>query len=110
MSNAAPDTVDVWAPVFVYFGGTNVRKYTDEQLLDPNFAVTFGHCKLCDSHVQGSIEEHLKTHRAELKTWRKYRAAEAEKNSLAGLAAARAEKKLLKESGINEPVEEDEDA
>lgn len=102
MTTSHPDPVEKWAPVFLFYTGTHAPKFTDEQVLKPEFAISFGFCKLCDAPVTGDPHEHMERHRSELKVWRKHRSEEAAKNAQAGLAAARAEKRLAKEMEISD--------
>lgn len=104
--NGKPDTVEHWAPMFLFFSGTTTAKYTREQILNEQFAITFDHCKLCDSKVEGSHKKHMKTHERELDHWLANRRKESAKKSAAGLEAARREKKLIDHT--IDPQEDDE--
>lgn len=102
-----PETVDQWAPMFLYYSGTSTAKFTREQVLDQNFAIsTHGHCKLCDSRVEGKHKDHMRDHKRELDGWLKRRRNEAAKAKKGGLAAWRKEQAALKEIG---PTEEDDE-
>jgi hypothetical protein len=93
-----PDPVEVWAPIFLYYFGTQEAKFTKEQVLDPKWAIPFGHCKLCDDQVEGSHDTHMRAHRTELTGWLSRRRRQARAKSKNGLAAARREKKMLAEA------------
>lgn len=92
------DTVEQWAPIFLFYEGTSAPKFKAEQVLDPAFALhrstrlTRSFCKLCDSLVpEGETDVvHMKEHRAELEKWQARRRKEAAQRSNAGLKAARA--------------------
>jgi hypothetical protein len=109
MATGRPDPVDVWAPQFAFFTGTTNAKFTDSQILAMAVSPGGAWCNLCDAPVPegDTAERHVKQHGRELRDWRKRRRREAEKRSISGLKAARAEKKLAAET-INEPTEEDE--
>jgi hypothetical protein len=109
MSTETPDTVEQWAPQFAFFAGTTNAKFTDAQILAMAVSPGGDWCNLCNAPVpEGELaERHVKQHGRELREWRKRRRREAEKRSISGLKAARAEKKLAAET-INEPTEEDE--
>lgn len=98
MPTGNPWPVEEWAPRFLAY-------WSEEQILKPEFAISFGHCKLCDDKVTGSVKDHMRTHKNDLKAFTSKRRKEAQKKSLAGLALARAEKAKLK---TIEPTEEDE--
>jgi hypothetical protein len=96
--NGVPDTVDQWAPIFLYFVGTRQPKYTDEQVLRPEFALSIfelgTYCKLCDVYLPIGTrqEKHMARHARELKSWRAKEEARAERERAARLAQAREEK------------------
>lgn len=96
MATGSPDSVEKWAPLFLFYAGSGAPKFTKEQVLDANFAITFGHCKLCDSKVTGSSDAHMREHRKDLTAWLAKRRKESSKKSAAGLAAARREKAMLR--------------
>ena len=106
-----PDSVEQWAPMFL-------RYYKEEQILNPTFAITFDHCKLCDDGPIHNTVEHLREHKKELRSYQARRASEARKKSLAGLAAARKEKQMAKSAtdaadviaNLDNYPKEDEDA
>ncbi len=95
MATGNPDPVEVWAPLFLLYGGGPAPKFKKEQVLDPNFAIVFGHCKLCDDMVVGSVKEHMKAHSKDLTRWLGRRRKESAERSKAGLAAARRERQML---------------
>ena len=77
------DSPDVWIPMFT-------RSFSDEQILKPDYAITFDHCKLCDSHVEPAEQkEHLRKHRRELRAYRSKQRA-AQRQNLAKARKARA--------------------
>jgi hypothetical protein len=108
MATGRPDPVEVWAPLFLTYAGSGAPKFTKEQVLADGFAILGDHCKLCDDKVTGTAKDHMRTHRKDLTMWLAKRRSEAAKKSLAGLAAARKEKKLQDET-INEPKEDDDE-
>ncbi len=108
MATGRPDPVETWAPLFLTYTGSGAAKFTKEQVLADTFAIFNGHCKLCDDTVHGSVKDHMRKHRHDLTAWLAKRRKESSKKSLAGLAAARREKKLQAET-INEPKEADDE-
>lgn len=63
------DAPEVWIPMFT-------KSFSDEQILNPSYAITFDHCKLCDSHVDpGYQKAHLRTHKRELAAFRRRQAS-----------------------------------
>lgn len=96
MATNNPDPVEVWAPLFLTYAGSGAPKFSPAQVLDENFAITFGHCKLCDAPVIGKVKDHMRKHKQELNAWLSQRKKESAKKSAAGLAAARKEKAMLR--------------
>jgi hypothetical protein len=90
MATGNPAPVEEWAPMFM-------RYWKKEHVLDPAFAITFGHCKLCDDRPREGVKEHMATHRKQLNAWlaKKERAAERKRNE--NLKTARKEKQLERE-------------
>jgi hypothetical protein len=95
MASRQPDTVEQWAPLFLFFAGTSEAKFTKEQVLDPKFALAGSYCKLCDCHFEGSGVKHMREHRKQLTAWLDKRKRENRKRSKAGLATWRKEQELL---------------
>lgn len=98
MASDTPDTVEQWAPMFLFFAGTSETKFTKEQVLDPKFALVGPYCKLCDHRFTGSGVEHMREHRKELTAWLNKRKRDNRKRAKAGLAAWRKEQELLAKS------------
>lgn len=93
MATGNPDPPEVWIPMFLYYEGDRSKpKFTKDQILAPNFAITSGHCKLCDSTVTGNTDEHLRKHRKELTAYLAKRRAQAERAKAAGLKKGRGKK------------------
>lgn len=77
------DAPEVWIPMFT-------QHWTDEQILNPTFCMTFDHCKLCDVHVDpGQQKEHISRHKRELAAWRRKQRSKVESARLDGLRKAR---------------------
>lgn len=93
MATGRPDPVEVWAPMFLFYSGTSTPKFKEEQILDPAFAITHGHCKLCDTPVTDA-KTHMRQHRKELTAWLGKRRKESAKKSKEGLAAVNRERML----------------
>lgn len=93
MSARTPTPPEEWIPLFLYYEGNRAKpKYTKDQILAPNFAITFNHCKLCDTRVDGSPEAHLRQHRKELTAYLGKRRAAADRAKAAGLMKGRGAK------------------
>jgi hypothetical protein len=90
VSNVRPDTVEEWAPLFL-------RSFKKEQILDPQFSLTFNHCKLCDAHVPEGAAAHMKAHKKELTKYLAKREKAAERNRTAGLKNWQREQALERE-------------
>jgi hypothetical protein len=91
------DTVEQWAPCFT-------KQLTDEQVLNPDYALSrWGQqiwCKLCDAPVEEDAKVHMREHRSELKAWRVRHRRDVAKAAADRLREQRREKKRQKELGI----------
>lgn len=83
------------------------RYFKDEQVLDPNFAITFGHCKLCDAPVHENVKGHMRMHKSQLRSWRTRKEREADKKRTSGLKNWQKERAL--EAEVTRGGDEDDD-
>jgi hypothetical protein len=87
-------SVDQWAPIFAFYGGTTVPKYTDAQIAAIAVStVDRTWCHLCDASFTGIADEHVSEHMVELREWHQRRSATLTEMSKSRLAAARAKRK-----------------
>jgi hypothetical protein len=95
-----PDTVEEWGPMFL----VNAH-FSQDQVLNPSFAIFGTYCKLCDAHITGRADAHMKAHRDELTKWLARRKREASQRSKKGLAQWRQEQELAAKSAAAEVIE-----
>lgn len=92
IATTTPRPVERWISHF--------RLYTDEQLLNPDYALTRfprgTYCKLCDRWLHGADEQHMAEHRSDLEAYRRNRQAANAAAASERLAEQREAKALAK--------------